>query len=242
MRPYSRKIKTRNNIGSVKIKHLIWFLCGLTLSSCVMRPREVLSNRKMVSLLADLHYAEGVLQAAGYQYGHDQEVNDYYAALLEKHGVTQAQFDSSLVWYTVHPQYFQRVYPKVLERVEQRYADETARLSALDAELKAALADSLAAAENKLPRRTYEEEMQLARHGLSSELYQPLPVLPLFTDSIWAAIESLKEQENDSVVLKTQEKLLNDEKKSEKTCENEEKAVILQSISEKGHIVPRRKI
>ena len=44
--------------------------------------------------------------------------------MLERHSVTQAEFDSSLVWYTAHPQLFDKIYPKVmadLQKEEEKY-------------------------------------------------------------------------------------------------------------------------
>ncbi|MBQ4391060.1 MAG: DUF4296 domain-containing protein [Paludibacteraceae bacterium] len=83
------------------------------------RPRGVLSQHKMRSVIYDLHRADGILQQSGYTYGHDEELNAYYEAVLEKHGVTQAQFDSSLVWYTANPNRFQLIYPKVIQKLEE---------------------------------------------------------------------------------------------------------------------------
>jgi hypothetical protein len=42
----------------------------------------------------------------------------YYKNVLDKHGITQAEFDSSLVWFTDNPQIFNKIYPKVIERLE----------------------------------------------------------------------------------------------------------------------------
>ena len=89
------------------------------------RPRGVLSNREMRDVLYDLHRADGAIQVAGYNYSHDQELAGYYKNVLDKHGITQAQFDSSLVWYTNNPQIFNKIYPKVLERLEADLAVET---------------------------------------------------------------------------------------------------------------------
>ena len=91
-------------------------MVGLCLIGC--RPRGVVSQQKMMDLLYDLHKAEGVLQQAGYSYGNDEELNKYYAVVLEQHGVTKAQLDSSLVWYTAHPRRFAYVYPAVVARLE----------------------------------------------------------------------------------------------------------------------------
>lgn len=88
------------------------------------RPRGVLSNREMRDVLYDLHRVDGALQVAGYSYGHSQEVAGYYKNVLDEHGITQAQFDSSLVWYTDNPQIFNKIYPKVIERLEEDYERE----------------------------------------------------------------------------------------------------------------------
>ena len=88
------------------------------------RPRGVLSNNKMREVLYDLHRADGAIQVAGYNYSHDQEVAGYYKNILDKHGITQAQFDTSLVWFTDNPQIFNKIYPKVLERLEADYERE----------------------------------------------------------------------------------------------------------------------
>jgi len=90
------------------------------------RPRDVLSNSKMREVLYDLHRVDGALQTAGYVHGHDKEQAAYYQSVLDKHGVTQAQFDSSLVWFTDNPQIFNKIYPKVIDRLQADYDHEAA--------------------------------------------------------------------------------------------------------------------
>ena len=101
-------------------------MCVLLVCVAMMgcRPRGVLSNREMRDVLYDLHRVDGALQVAGYSYGHSQEVAGYYKNVLDEHGITQAQFDSSLVWYTDNPQIFNKIYPKVIERLEEDYERE----------------------------------------------------------------------------------------------------------------------
>lgn len=77
------------------------------------RPKGILHSGEMRRVLADLHKTDALVQSLGLQYGHDEALNIYYAQVLEKHGITQAQFDSSLVWYTAHPVLFDKIYPKV---------------------------------------------------------------------------------------------------------------------------------
>lgn len=102
----------------VRMVGWIWLLT-LVLSACTLRPRGVLSSSKMVDVLTDLHVADGVCREMGYHYGHEEEVDACYSSVLAKHHVTQAEFDSSLVWYTDHPLHFNRIYPQVLKRLER---------------------------------------------------------------------------------------------------------------------------
>lgn len=95
-----------------------FFILGILFALVGCRPHDVLSNREMRDLLYDLHRVDGAMQIVGYNYGHNQELASYYQSVLEKHGVTQAQFDSSLVWYTDNPQIFNKIYPKVIERLQ----------------------------------------------------------------------------------------------------------------------------
>lgn len=90
------------------------------------RPRGVLSSAKMRDVLYDLHRADGTLQVMGYNYSHDAELAACYQSVLDKHGVTQAEFDSSVVWYTDNPQIFNKIYPRVISRLEADLAAEEA--------------------------------------------------------------------------------------------------------------------
>lgn len=116
----------------MKSERYIFVLCTLfivTLSFVVTgcRPRGILSSREMREVLVDLHKTDAIIQMQGVRF-QDHEIKDiYYAETLEKHGVTQAQFDSSLVWYTAHPQFFNKIYPKVIKELD---AQEEAFLAA----------------------------------------------------------------------------------------------------------------
>lgn len=96
-------------------------VCVLLLALAGCRPNGVLSSGEMRDVLYDLHRADGAIQIAGYNYSHNAELAAYYKSVLDKHGITQAQFDSSIVWYTNNPQIFNKIYPKVIERLEADY-------------------------------------------------------------------------------------------------------------------------
>ena len=99
----------------------ILLLSLVLFSSC--RPRGILHSWEMRDLLVDLHKTDALIQVSGMANGNYEAKGYYYAQVLAKHGVTQAQFDSSLVWYTAHPQLFDKIYPKVLAQLKAEEAE-----------------------------------------------------------------------------------------------------------------------
>jgi len=95
----------------------IMLLIVASFVSC--RPKGILHSWEMRDLLVDLHKADAVLQISNIPAQNTEVRRIYYAQVLEKHGVTQTQFDSSLVWYTAHPQLFDKIYPKVLAELQK---------------------------------------------------------------------------------------------------------------------------
>lgn len=94
---------------------LLLTACCCLLGGC--RQRSHLSKRKMIAVLTDLHRVDGMMQISGI-HKHDNEQAAYYDFVLEQHNVTRQEFDSSLVWYTHHPQRFNKLYPQVLKNLE----------------------------------------------------------------------------------------------------------------------------
>ncbi len=92
--------------------------CALLVVFIGCRPRGILSSNEMREVLVDLHKTDAMLQMAGIGMMDKEQMQIYYAQVLQRHGITQAQFDSSLVWYTAHPQLFNKIYPKVLSELE----------------------------------------------------------------------------------------------------------------------------
>lgn len=94
----------------------------LVLAGCTSRPDDVLSRREMTRLLVELHKADGIIYVAGKQYGYSEEKTVCYQNVLNSHHITQAQFDSSLIWYTANPKIFEKIYVDVLAELEQEIA------------------------------------------------------------------------------------------------------------------------
>lgn len=79
-------------------------------------PVEVFSEAKMEEILYDYHLA----QSAAERQGEDVEKNRYLyvQSVFQKHGVTEAEFDSSMVWYSAHSSLLQKIYERLAERYD----------------------------------------------------------------------------------------------------------------------------
>ena len=105
----------RTNIRT--IFSVILFL--MIFHSCTNRPSDILSHKEMTRFLVELHKLDGALAAKGLGSTDNRENVYYYNALLQKEGITKAEFDSSLVWYAKNPKYFERVYVDVVEKLSK---------------------------------------------------------------------------------------------------------------------------
>ena len=85
----------------------------------------ILSEKKMVELLVDTHLADAILNVDN---SRAEEKRDkalfYYPSVLEKHGITKAQMDSSVAWYMRHSAAYLRVYEQVVKDLQKRQAKE----------------------------------------------------------------------------------------------------------------------
>ena len=104
----------KNNIHLLAVLIFTFFI-----STSCNRPKDVLTRSEMTEFLFDLHKLDGSLSAAGLGSSEDRENIYYYNALLEAHGITKAQFDSSLVWYSKDPKKFDKIYTDVLTQMNE---------------------------------------------------------------------------------------------------------------------------
>ena len=96
-------------------------LCGavlaVALSACkVERPDTVLTDRQMEDILYDYHIA----RAMGEEIPHNDSYKRvlYVDAVFRKHGITEAQFDTSMVWFARNPTAIAKIYERVNERLK----------------------------------------------------------------------------------------------------------------------------
>ena len=83
-------------------------------------PRKYLQPNKMADIIYDYHIAEGIQSVN--TTGDTIAMRAYQTYILKKHRVSQADFDSSLVYYTRHTKLLEDVYDKVAERLNNESA------------------------------------------------------------------------------------------------------------------------
>ncbi|MBO4451709.1 MAG: DUF4296 domain-containing protein [Bacteroidaceae bacterium] len=101
------------------MKHLtllsLIMMIGILLS-CEQKPDGLLSKREMEDVLYDYHIAQ--YMAANLPYEERYQSYLYIDAVFEKHGITEAQFDSSLVYYNRHTDQIRDIYEHVQRKLE----------------------------------------------------------------------------------------------------------------------------
>lgn len=95
------------------------FLFMLLLSACDNRPKDVLSRGKMEDVLYDYHLMQGVIDQLPTSEDRITKAQDYINSVYEKHGITEAQFDSSIIYYNRHPKDLHKIYTNLKERYSE---------------------------------------------------------------------------------------------------------------------------
>lgn len=91
----------------------------LVLVSCKEgHPKGVIEPSEMENVLYDYYMAQAMADNLPYEEAYKKSL--YTESVLRKHGFTQAQFDSSLVWYTRQAEEFTKIYEQVNQRLKDR--------------------------------------------------------------------------------------------------------------------------
>ncbi|MGN1213994.1 MAG: DUF4296 domain-containing protein [Bacteroidaceae bacterium] len=106
------------------MKKVVYFLCVLIVVSCkVDKPRDVLDEDEMEQILYDFHLA----RAMGIESdSSDVMTRAYVLACFKKHGISEQQFDHSMLWYCQHMDELQKIY----QRIDERYNLQLSSLGA----------------------------------------------------------------------------------------------------------------
>jgi Domain of unknown function (DUF4296) len=103
-------------------KYLYFVLIGATIGvGCGNAGRSgmAMSEDKLATLLSDLHMAEAYVETEAEPI-RDSLAKMYTAQIFKKHGVTEAEFDTTMGWLARRPKLMEMIYKKVTFRVEKR--------------------------------------------------------------------------------------------------------------------------
>lgn len=91
--------------------------------ACSKVPDGILSEKEMQTVMTDMLLAEAMIGADYKQFKEDAPKEALYQSVFRKHGITQADYDSSLVWYGRNLDIYMKVYERVLADLNKQVAD-----------------------------------------------------------------------------------------------------------------------
>ncbi len=117
----------------------IWIPVALALAmlipaGCSDRPEDVLSEGDMVDLLVDMELADAYVMGRS-AFSNDSMRRRLHESVLERHGVTNAQMDSSLRWYGANLDIYAEMQDKVALRLRRKAAKLSPDMGGADAGL-----------------------------------------------------------------------------------------------------------
>jgi hypothetical protein len=89
-------------------------------------PENILPEDKIVPLIVDMHLADATLiflQLDNTQKKFRSDI--YYRQIFQKHNITKADFDSSIMYYARIPGHFEKIYDEVLAELNRRNGELT---------------------------------------------------------------------------------------------------------------------
>lgn len=99
------------------LKYSIVSILAFGMMSCeIKRPDTVLSDAEMEEVLYDYHIAK----STGEELARSENVKKalYIEYVFQKHGITEAEFDSSMVWFARNPKILGEIYGRVTQRLK----------------------------------------------------------------------------------------------------------------------------
>ena len=94
---------------------------ALSLLACDKTPGGVLSVDDMADLIVDMQLAEAYIDHHHEDFPTDSAKMVMKQSVFRKHGITQQDYDSSLVWYAHNMEDYTKAYDKAILKLNKRY-------------------------------------------------------------------------------------------------------------------------
>jgi len=118
-------------VKSKRASYLFFFIVMVVLiSSCQNRPKEVLNRKQMERVLYDVYVAEATMENDYQHFNTPEKKEAYINEVFQLHHITQAQWDTSLSWYSDRIDLYLKMNDSVKARLQRARSDIDARLAA----------------------------------------------------------------------------------------------------------------
>ena len=119
------EVKRPVDVPSRKVPNVICFLIMGCNSSQKEIPEKILTDKKMVPILSDVHLLKGKISVWRKTQAVSQLQEDsLFQLLYEKHNISEAILDSSLAYYTLQEsEMLEQIYKEVLEVLKKQEAE-----------------------------------------------------------------------------------------------------------------------
>ncbi len=114
-----RKMKSEELLRKPSYIVIVAAICMVCIGCKPTVPRDVIQPDDMEDILYDYYLSREMAQKPSGEGNSPYLRTLYYKAVLKKHGVTEAEFDSALVYYYGHADEFSRIFSRVSDRMQQ---------------------------------------------------------------------------------------------------------------------------
>lgn len=101
-------------------RYSVVLLLGALMATCSKVPDGILSEKKMQAVQLDMQLAEAMISVNSQDFPDNAHKEALYQSIFRKYRITQAEYDSSLVWYGRHLDIYMKVYDRVLADLNKR--------------------------------------------------------------------------------------------------------------------------
>lgn len=116
-----------------RLSYILLLLLALAagFTACDKAPSGIIKESKMEDLLVDIYKAQAYIDNHPDEFDSDSSRQAMKQAVFNKYHITQADYDTSLVWYAHNIETYDKVYKKVIDRLgdEQKKLQKQAGMS-----------------------------------------------------------------------------------------------------------------
>jgi len=90
-------------------------------------PEGLLTEKEMVPVLVDIHIAQSAAALYDPEDSVKHTVNEMLPYILSIHHIEQVKYDSSISFYTRHPEIMQLIYDEVINEISKKQGEVTSK-------------------------------------------------------------------------------------------------------------------